>query len=142
MLVFALVILWSCRTPLTPRQGWRWAAEFSLVVLGMLLFSERTWKHHCVTLLLPFTVVSYYLSACQPSRGLRAYLIASLVAVVLLMASTSTSLAGALDGAAKLAQVYGAYVWANLILVAALVVLLRGDCDRPEHQEQPVRLPA
>ena len=30
--------------------------EFSVVVLGMLLFCERTWKHHCVTLLLPFTV--------------------------------------------------------------------------------------
>jgi hypothetical protein len=43
------------------------------------------------------------------------------------MASTSTSLLDALDGAAKLAQVYGAYVWAYLLLVAALVTLLRRD---------------
>ena len=35
------------------RQGWRFAAECGLIVLGMLLFSERTWKHHAVTLLIP-----------------------------------------------------------------------------------------
>ncbi len=130
MLLFAGVVVWSCRTPRSLRQGWRLAAEFSLVVLGMLLFSERTWKHHCVTLLLPFAVLSYYLAACPASRLLRGYLITSLAAVVLLMASTSTSLLEPLDGAAKLAQVYGAYVWAYLILVAALVVLLRGAQDR------------
>src|SRR5438876_10301938 len=94
----------------------------------MLLFSERTWKHHCVTLVLPFAVIAYYLAACRPGPRLRGYLIGSLVAVTLLMASTSTSLLQPLDYAAKLAQVYGAYVWANLVLVAAIVVLLR----RPE----------
>jgi alpha-1,2-mannosyltransferase len=129
MFLFAAVVVWSCRTPLTPRQGWRLAAEFSIVVLGMLLFSERTWKHHCVTLLLPFAVLTYYLAVCPGSRLLRGYLITSLVAVVLLMASTSTSLLEAWDGAAKMAQVYGAYVWAALILVAALVVLLRKTED-------------
>src|SRR5262249_55549032 len=60
MLAFAATVVWSCRTPTEPRQGWRLAAEFSVVVLGMLLFSERTWKHHCVTLVLPFAVLSYY----------------------------------------------------------------------------------
>jgi hypothetical protein len=127
MALFAGLVVWSCRTPPRPRHGWRWAAEFSVVLLGMLLFSERTWKHHCVTLLLPFTVLSYYLAACRPARPLRGYLIATLAAVFLLMASTSTSLLDALDGAAKLAQVYGAYVWAYLLLVAALVTLLRRD---------------
>jgi hypothetical protein len=120
---FALLVIWSCRTPLTQRQGWRLPAEFGLVMLGMLLFSERTWKHHCVTLLLPFTVLCYYVAACRPSRGLRAYLIASLTAVVLLMSATSTGLHE--DEMGKLAQVYGAYVWSYLVLGAALVVLLR-----------------
>src|SRR5262249_49266933 len=50
--LFALFVVWTCRTPLDRRQGWQLAAEYSLVVLGMLLFSERTWKHHCVTLML------------------------------------------------------------------------------------------
>ena len=114
------------RVGLISRQGWRLAAEFSLVILGMLLFSERTWKHHCVTLLLPFAVIAYYLAACRPGALLRAYLIGSLAVVLLLMTSTGTSgVWDLLDEAAKRAQVYGAYVWANLVLVAALVVLLR-----------------
>jgi hypothetical protein len=128
MALFAGCVVWACRTPLLTRQGWRLSAEFSLVVLGMLLFSERTWKHHCVTLVFPFAVLSYYLAVCRPGPVLRAYLIGSLVAVVLLMTTTSTTGIHALevfDEAAKRAQVYGAYVWAYLVLVAALVVLLR-----------------
>ena len=127
--VFAVLCVWTCRTPTTPRTNWRLAAEFSTIALGMLLFSERTWKHHCVLLLLPFAVLAYYLATCRPSPRLRFYLIATLVGVVLLMASTSTGLLPeALFGdLAKWAQVYGAYVWANLLLVTAMFVLLRQD---------------
>jgi alpha-1,2-mannosyltransferase len=128
MAAFAGLAVWSCRTPIRERQGWRLAAEFSLVVLGMLLFSERTWKHHCVTLILPFAVISYYLAAGQPSRALRAYLVGTLTLAFLLMSLTSTTGIHALavfDEAAKQALVYGAYVWAYLVLTAALVVLLR-----------------
>jgi alpha-1,2-mannosyltransferase len=123
MALFALLVVWACRTPTDRREGWRLAAEFSLVTLGMLLFSERTWKHHCVTL--PFAVVAYYLSACRPGVRLRAYLFGTLAAVVLLMTTTSTGLVEELERAAKLAQAYGAYVWAYLLLAAALVVLLK-----------------
>ena len=70
---------------------------------------------------------------------MRNYLIASLAAATLLMFATSTGWAGergrppavrledfdGLDRVGKMAQVYGAYVWAHLILLAALVVLLR-----------------
>jgi hypothetical protein len=121
MALFAGLVVWTCRTPSTPRQGWRLAAEYSLVVLGMLLFSERTWKHHCVTLVLPFSVIVYYLAVYWPQGGMRWYLIGTLAAAMLLMASTSTSLLAD----AKSAQAYGAYMWANLLLVAALAVLLR-----------------
>jgi hypothetical protein len=139
MALFVGVVVWTCRTPTAPRRGWRLAAEYGLVALGMLLFSERTWKHHCVTLLLPFAVIAYYLGACRPSQGLRFYLIGTLAAVMLLMASTSTSLipsaGSASEGArlegAKLPQVYGAYVWAHLLLVAAMAVLLRCREDVP-----------
>ena len=130
--LFALMVVWICRTPTTPREGWRLSAEFSIVLLGMLLFSERTWKHHCVTLVLPFAVVCYYVAACSPGKGLRAYLIGSLAAVALLMATTSITVQdGALDRVrlfqvfAKQAQVYGAFVLAYFVLLAALVVLLR-----------------
>ena len=139
--MFGLAIVWCCRTPTRPRPpekgdcpssskgqspfsgGWRLSAEFALVVLGMLLFSERTWKHHCVTLMLPFSVLCYYLAACDPTPRLRNYLIGTLAAVTLLIESTSTSLVGMEFG--KAAQTYGAFVWAHLLLVGALVVLLR-----------------
>lgn len=134
MALFAGLMVWCCRTPTTPRRGWRLAAEFGLVVLGMLLFSERTWKHHCVTLVLPFAVIGYYLGACRPRPGLRRYLIGSLAAALLLIFSTDFFWNDARVPSVKLSQVYGAYVWANLVLVAALVVLLR-------TREEPVKGP-
>jgi alpha-1,2-mannosyltransferase len=133
MALFAFLVIWSCRTPLAAGKGeekrasWRLAAEFSIVVLGMLLFSERTWKHHCVTLLLPFTVLSYYLSAYWPkNRGL---VIGILAGAVLLMLLTGTGMGGGQDRFGKLAQAYGAYVWAFILLVIGLVVLLRSKED-------------
>ena len=125
MAAFAALIMWACRTPTRPRQNWRLAAEFSLVLLGMLLFSERTWKHHCVTLLLPFAVLAYCLAVLPGSRLWRGYLAGTLALVGLLMASTSTGVVGDWDRSAKLAQADGAYVWGYLLLTAALVALLR-----------------
>jgi hypothetical protein len=134
MLGFAALVMWSCRTPLQSRKGWRLAAEFSLIVVGMLLFSERTWKHHCVTLMLPFAVLTYYLATCRPGPILRAYLTASLVAVTGMMLLTGTPGLRGLDEVAKKAEIYGAYVWAYLVLAAALVTLLR-TAERLEDAE-------
>jgi alpha-1,2-mannosyltransferase len=137
--IFVLVVIWACRTPTTGQQGWRLAAEYSIVILGMLLFSERTWKHHCVTLVLPFAVVCYQLATGDNSRKMKAFLIGCLVAAGLLIASTSTlaarddnSLTGAWDHFGKMAHVYGAFVWAYLVLLVALVVLLRRKPDGVE----------
>jgi alpha-1,2-mannosyltransferase len=135
MALFALTVLWCCRTSTASRRSWRLAAEYSLILLGMLLFSERTWKHHCVTLLLPFTVLVYYLAACRPSARLRWYLVGTLVLVFVLMTTTSTGLVNDLERAAKLAQTYGAYIWAYLLLAAALVVLLKQPDRIPETQK-------
>ena len=91
----------------------------------MLLFSERTWKHHCVTLLLPFAVVVYYLAACRAPPRLRNALVGVLAAAAALLTSTSTALGYSVG---KTAQVYGAYTAANLLLVATLgALLLRRD---------------
>src|SRR5262249_53305238 len=86
----------------------------------------------CVTLVLPFAVICYYLATASPSKGLRAYLIGSLAATMALMATTSNT---ASEGAshhdhlyelfAKQAQVYGAFVLAYFVLLASLIVLLR-----------------
>jgi hypothetical protein len=123
MLLFAIGVMWSCRTPTRGGLGWRLTAEFSLVVLGMLIFSERTWKHHCVVLILPFSVLAYYLATCRPGPWLKRYLIATLAGALLSMSLTSTSLMGQELG--KLGQVYGCYLWATFLLSAAMVVVLR-----------------
>ncbi len=131
--VFVLLVIWTCRTSLHGPGGWRLSAEFAIIVVGMLLFSERTWKHHCVTLAVPFAVLCYYLSACSPGPGLRGYLIGTLTAVTALIASTSVGLLP--EAWAETAQVYGAYLWANFLLIGALIVLLRqngeNDALRP-----------
>jgi hypothetical protein len=132
--LFALTVLWRCRTPTDDRQSWRMLAEFSVVVLGMLLFSERTWKHHCVTLLLPFAVLAYCAFALRWSAWRRGYLIGTLAASFALMMLTSTGLTEGQDRLGDLAQVYGAYVWVFLLLLTALVVLL-GSKPRDERSE-------
>lgn len=122
MLLFAGLVMWSCRTPLSERRGWRLPAEFGLVILGMLLCSERTWKHHCVSLLLPFAVLVYVLTTQELSnRRLRSWLGAALAVSAILMWMGST--VGSQQ--AQVLEVYGIYLWAHLILVGALVTLLR-----------------
>ena len=64
-LALQVLVLFACRTPRDDRVGWRLPAEFSVIFLGMLLFSERTWKHHAVTLLLPWAAPA---ASGPPSR--------------------------------------------------------------------------
>jgi hypothetical protein len=137
MLAFVILAIRVCRTPaLDQRNRWQLAAEYSLVLVGMLLFSERTWKHHCVTMLLPFSVLAYYLADQQAPARLRKFVLAALIVVALLMTTTGTGGGHWLVRTGKLAQVYGAYVWANLVLTAALAVVLWGQ-NRPARQSLP-----
>lgn len=132
MLIFTVLAMRFCRTPLVERPPLQLMAEFSVVVLGMLLFCERTWKHHCVTLLLPFTVLAIGIASF--SRPLRIYCGATLGTAALLMLSTSTGFG--LDRVGKLAQVYGAYPLAFFLLLAGMFVVLRKtNLQEPVPQE-------
>jgi hypothetical protein len=112
-----------------PTERLRLIAEFGVVVLGMLLFCERTWKHHCVTLLIPFAALSYACASSSFTHGQRWFFGIALALSGILMVSTSTGVfdshVEASERVGKLAQVYGAYVWAFLILLAASFLLLR-----------------
>jgi hypothetical protein len=103
LVLMALVCRASIR-PVESRQGWRLAAEFSLILVAMLLFSERTWKHHCVTLLLPFAVLCYGVATGFPAHKARAAAIAAAIAA-LLMFSTSSGVFG--DDTPKVSRDYG-----------------------------------
>jgi hypothetical protein len=125
--LFALLFVLVCRTPTRTRQGWRLAAEMGLVVLGMLLFSERTWKHHCVTLMLPVAVLCHRLAYLKPRSAEWWAVAAPLAAAVALTilpglgGGRDRADAAASPGLAKLSLVYGAYTWACLALLAGLV---------------------
>jgi hypothetical protein len=135
--VFGLLVLWKCRTPIQERTNWRLLAEFSIVILGMLLFSERTWKHHCVTLLVPFAVLAYYVSAHWRERGGRWLSMGAMAAATLLMTLTSTGLSEDQDRLGKLAQVFGAYTWCFVLLTGSMAYLL----GRPKLAGGAVVLP-
>ncbi|HEY1378320.1 MAG TPA: glycosyltransferase family 87 protein [Gemmataceae bacterium] len=128
-----------CRTPTRPRTSAALAAEYALVVLGMLLFSERTWKHHAVTLILPFAVLCYTLATGRLGLHFRAYVVGTLVAAQVALATTSTGLLP--DEWAKRAQVYGAYTWAFLLLAAALAAVLRRGAAAAGAACTPVPVP-
>lgn len=132
MALFAGLVAWACRAPIRRRGGLELAAEAGTITVGMLLFSERTWKHHCVMLVVPFAVLSYALAINASDRRLRRFLIATLILSQVLMATTSTALWP--DDWAKLAQVYGAYVGVFLLLVAAQATVLRRDITSRSQQ--------
>ncbi|MBI1832576.1 MAG: DUF2029 domain-containing protein [Planctomycetes bacterium] len=139
MAIFAILAMVFCRTPMEARPRLALLVEFSVVLLGMLLFCERTWKHHCVTLLLPFSVLAYSVSTPVFSRGVRWYLAGTLVLAAVLMAATTTGIfdqeINVNDRLGKLAQVYGAYVWVFLLLTASLFVVLRQNASNEPSTE-------
>ena len=115
-------------------------AEFGTVVLGMLIFSERTWKHHAVTLLIPFAVIAHQMFAFRLPRGLWWYLAGTIAAVVVLMLLTASgvvTLFGVPDSDdlfGKYVQAYGAYLWSFVLLLIAMFTLSGRKVDYPPSE--------
>jgi hypothetical protein len=117
-LVVLLAVL--CRTRTTDRRDPRLLGEVALVVLTMLFVSERSWKHHYVTVLLPYTyLMCEFFSSRVGPRG-RALLVGSWVLSFVLMAAASPDLAGlfAEGQGHEIAQGYGSFLWAGFVLYA------------------------
>lgn len=115
-LLFAL-----CRTRTDRRDDPRLLGEFSLVVLTMLFVSERSWKHHYVTLLLPITYLTYRLFRPDISRRDKWIIASALGLAMLLIGTTSSEIGGWFaDGKGhKVAQFYGMYFWAGVVIFGA-----------------------
>jgi alpha-1,2-mannosyltransferase len=120
--VLAVVLLcrWPVRGAADSRQGWRFAAECGLICLGMLLFSERTWKHHAVVLLLPLAALTYAVAVVELPRRVRNFLFGVLVASFVLTAGPGVLGARAND----LAMVYGTHTLAFVLQTVAVGLLL------------------
>ncbi|HMB05205.1 MAG TPA: hypothetical protein VKP69_15885, partial [Isosphaeraceae bacterium] len=110
-----------CRTRTERRDDPRLLGEFALVVLTMLFVSERSWKHHYVTLLLPYTYLAYRVGVARVSGPVRWLLGSAMVLSVLMMATTSSELGGlfARHQGHKIAQGYGMFLWAGVVLYLA-----------------------
>lgn len=121
-------LAWICRKQLWDRTDPRWMHELGLVFLAMLLFSERSWKHHFVWLL-PIGVV-LAAAAVELWRAKQAVAAGAiwglLAAAFLFMLATSPDAMEPLLGfrAAKYIQAWGAYVWAAFALASAHWVAL------------------
>ena len=120
---FGLAVLLLCRADFFtggPRQGVRLAAEYSLIALGMLLFSERTWKHHGVVLMLPYAALATFAATRPLTSAWRGYVWGTLLAVGGLTLGPSVAGGDAQDAALT----YGSHTAAYLLLTAAVVAVL------------------
>ena len=115
------LLAFLCRTKTTDRRDPRLLGEIALVVLTMLFVSERSWKHHYVTVLLPYTylVCEFFSIAAGPATG-GLLLVGSWALSFSLMAATSTDLGGlfAEGQGHEIAQGYGSFLWAGVVLYA------------------------
>jgi len=118
---FVVLVVRYCRTPNDVRAGPRVAAEFALILLGMLLFSERTWKHHGVVLMLPFVVNESMLFGERTTKRLAWFLLALLAATFALIVGPTLMDKKGQD----LALTYGSHTLVFLAQLAGIVAVLR-----------------
>lgn len=121
VVVASLAVICRCRAP--RRADLRYLLEFGMVLIAMLLLSERTWKHHATTLPLVY-LGAWYAVACidrpQRIRGLHvAALVLQFVALLLLSEGLLGDRLGdrVLDG--------GFFCWGLVLCFVQLGVLLR-----------------
>ncbi len=123
------LLAWNCRVKAERRDDPRVFGEFALVVLTMLFVSERSWKHHYVTLLLPYTYLMYRVGVAPLTSRVRIGLASALLVSTLLMATTSSELGGlfAQHQGHKIAQGYGMFLWAGVVLYVATAWQVRAE---------------
>ena len=84
-LLLVLALAWACRGPMVSRRDPRLLLELSLVLVAMLLLSERTWKHHLVTLPIVYLATWQVLACVDWSARFRMVFVAGLVVQFVLL---------------------------------------------------------
>lgn len=123
-----------CRRKWQSRLSAGWLHEIGIVLLVMLMLSERSWKHHFVWLLpISFVLIASMIELHRVDpHSWRPWTVGACLSIAfLLMAGTSQDIVRPFAGeeGAKAFQAYGAYVWASLGLMIAHLLLLR-EADR------------
>lgn len=132
-IALVLVLALLCRTNAKRRDDPRMLGEFALVVLTMLFASERSWKHHFVTLLLPLTYLVYRVFDGDLRMRSRLTIAAGLAVSALMMGSTSHEVGRLFAGGEghEVALYYGFYLWSSVViyLLTAWRVSVEGPLD-------------
>lgn len=122
------VLAWLCRAKLSRRHDPRWLLEFGLVLLAMLLLSERTWKHHATTLSLIYLGIWYVLT-CRPwSQKFRGWFVAGLAVQFILLVGLSEGVIG--DDLADRTMDGGFFCWGLLLCFVQTAILVRALAAR------------
>lgn len=120
-----VVLLLVCRSRTRPRDNYFLSVEFGLVLLTMLYFNERSWKHHYVLAALPYASWVYVIQ--QGHLGSRRGWISTRIWTGFLILSgamvlfTSEDALG--DHLSDLFEYYGGMFFSSLILYVGLVLL-------------------
>jgi alpha-1,2-mannosyltransferase len=118
---FVAAVFFLCRAPLTrQRQGLAVAAELALVTLGMLLFSERTWKHHATTLMLPMAVLVGWWAMRPLGSAARLFTLGTVTLTAALMVVPSVVGGEFQDNC----MIYGTHTAVFLLLTAGVCAVL------------------
>ena len=125
-----------CRSRCASRRDPRLLLEFGLILIAMLLLSERTWKHHATTLPIVYLGVWYALTCVDFSDRFRAWFVAGLAVQFAFLVATSEGLVGdvladhLLDG--------GFFCWGLLLCFVQIGVLLVSLNRRRPNVPDPV----
>lgn len=121
-LAVVAILAWICKRRGTPRSDPGRLLEFGLVLVAMLLLSERTWKHHATTLPLVFLGVWYVLTCVPWSDKFRAWFVAGL-AVQFVLLVLGEGIAGHRVGDRLLEG--GIFCWGLVLCFAQIAIMLK-----------------
>ena len=126
------LLAFFCRTKSDRRNDPRLFGEFALVVLTMLFASERTWKHHYVTVVLPYAYLVARVAILPGSRTRKWTIAIGLILSAFLMALTSNDF-GTIFGknGHKIAQFYGLFFLAGVVLYVLTAWSVVTERSRP-----------
>jgi alpha-1,2-mannosyltransferase len=133
------LLAFFCRTKAARRDDPRLLGEFSLVVLTMLFASERSWKHHFVTLVLPIAYLVAHVAVTPGSKPRRWIISFGLLLSAFLMACTSKDF-GSIFGkdGHVVAQFYGLFFLAGVVIYGLTAWCVWQERSTPIALEQQV----
>jgi alpha-1,2-mannosyltransferase len=118
------------------RGGARVLGEWSLFALAMLMLSERSWKQHYVTLVLPIAFLAWSALRADAARTERRLAWAALAVAALCFGLSGSGVLG--EVGSDMAEAYGVFLWGALALFIACGCLLQRANRSWDESKSPV----